>query len=98
RQIREVVLSYCAASTTELCSPPQTEISQRRGYLRPRYLELDPAKEKIQALAAKVWRHCEAKNVTGRTVTLKVKYADFRQITRARTLPSTVLDRSELER
>lgn len=60
--------------------------------------ELEPAKGKIKALAEKVWRHCEAKNLTGRTVTLKVKYADFRQITRARTLPSTVLDGSELER
>lgn len=60
--------------------------------------ELEPAKGEIKALAEKVWRYCEAKNLTGRTVTLKVKYADFRQITRARTLPSTVLDGSELER
>ena len=32
-----------------------------------------------------VWRHCEASGLRGRTVTLKVKYADFRQITRSRT-------------
>jgi len=37
-------------------------------------------------LIDKVWRHCEAKALRGRTVTLKVKYADFQQITRSRTV------------
>lgn len=60
--------------------------------------ELVPAQREIKALAEKVWRHCDAKDLSGRTVTLKVKYSDFRQITRARTLPSAVLDASELER
>lgn len=37
-------------------------------------------------MVEKVWRHCEAKALHGRTVTLKVKYADFQQITRSRTM------------
>ena len=37
-------------------------------------------------MVAKVWRHCEAKALHGRMVTLKVKYADFQQITRSRTV------------
>ena len=44
-----------------------------------------------------VWRHCEAAGLYGRTVTLKVKFADFRQITRARTLDAPVASRERLE-
>ena len=44
----------------------------------------------------KVWKACEAKGVSGRTVTLKVKFADFVQITRARSLGSAVADRTRL--
>jgi DNA polymerase-4 len=47
-------------------------------------------------LAAKVWRHCEATKMRGRTVTLKVKYLDFEIITRSRTLPATVAGAAEL--
>lgn len=36
---------------------------------------LDPVRVEINALATKIWRFCEAKNLTGRTVTLKVKYS-----------------------
>ena len=57
---------------------------------------LDQAKAEIVALSAKVWRSCEAKGLTGRTVTLKVKYADFRQITRSRTIDRPVLDTGEM--
>lgn len=49
--------------------------------------DLDSARAELVPLAEKVWRHCEAKEITGRTVTLKVKFADFQQITRSRTLP-----------
>ncbi|MCD9007493.1 DNA polymerase IV [Luteimonas sp. XNQY3] len=59
--------------------------------------DIAPATAEIKALAEKVWRHCEAKDLTGRTVTLKVKYADFRQITRARTLPAALRNAAELE-
>ena len=39
-------------------------------------------------LSAKVWRHCEAVKMRGRTVTLKVKYLNFQIVTRSRTLPA----------
>ncbi len=44
-----------------------------------------------------VWRHCEISGLLGRTVTLKVKYADFRQITRSRTGPAPVATRDALD-
>ena len=47
-------------------------------------------------VAAKVWRHCQAAHMSGKTVTLKVKYADFQTITRSRTLPAAVTDEAEL--
>ena len=49
-------------------------------------------------LAAKVWRHCEAARMRGRTVTLKVKYFDFQIITRSRTLPATIACQRDLSR
>ncbi|GAA3941239.1 DNA polymerase IV [Hymenobacter algoricola] len=36
-------------------------------------------------LVESVWKVCERTNARGRTVTIKVKYADFQQITRSRT-------------
>ena len=52
----------------------------------------------LQPLLDQVWRWCERTGVSGRTVTLKVKYADFRQITRSCTLPLPVSSRAMLER
>jgi DNA polymerase-4 len=52
--------------------------------------DLDAARAELAALTEKVWRHCEANQIAGRTVTLKVKFADFQQITRSRTLPRPV--------
>jgi len=45
-----------------------------------------------------VWRHCETHGLRGRTVTLKVKYADFRQITRSHSVPGVVASRAAAER
>lgn len=53
-------------------------------------VDLDAARAEITLLAAKVWRHCEAKGLHGRTVTLKVKYADFQIITRSRTTSTPI--------
>jgi DNA polymerase-4 len=44
----------------------------------------------LVSLATKVWRHCEAAQIRGRTVTLKVKYSDFQIVTRSRTLAAAV--------
>jgi nucleotidyltransferase/DNA polymerase involved in DNA repair len=54
-------------------------------------------KTELQPILDKVWRHCEQTGVRGRTVTLKVKYADFEQITRSRSLTGHVESRSVLE-
>ncbi|MDR1115631.1 MAG: DNA polymerase IV [Tannerella sp.] len=43
-------------------------------------------------LAKEVMERVEKENFYGRTVTIKVKYADFRIITRSRTLPSRITD------
>jgi DNA polymerase-4 len=53
-------------------------------------------KAALQPIMDKVWRHCEHTGVRGRTVTLKVKFSDFQQITRSRTLPGYVESRSGL--
>ena len=61
-------------------------------------LDVDALRMALQPLLDKVWRHCEGVRTSGRTVTLKIKYADFQQITRSRSLPEPVRDRAELER
>jgi DNA polymerase IV len=58
--------------------------------------DLDAARAELAPLAEKVWRHCETKQITGRTVTLKVKFADFQQITRSRTLPRPIAGQDEM--
>lgn len=57
---------------------------------------IEDARSMTTPLADKVWRTCEARRLFGRTVTLKLKFADFEQITRARSLPSFVRDRETL--
>jgi DNA polymerase-4 len=51
----------------------------------------------LEPIIDKVWRHCEQTGVRGRTVTLKVKFSDFQQITRSRTLLGYVESRSGLD-
>lgn len=54
------------------------------------------AEIELQPIIAKVWRYCEKAGIRGRTVTLKVKYADFQQITRSRTLSQPVASEAEI--
>ncbi|CAM3375352.1 DNA polymerase-4 [Paracoccus aminovorans] len=58
--------------------------------------DLPDAHAALEELAGKVWRHASGAGRAGRTVTLKVKYGDFRQITRARSLPRPVESRDEM--
>jgi DNA polymerase-4 len=44
----------------------------------------------LAQLSAKVWRHAESAQMTGKTVTLKVKYFDFQILTRSKTLAHPV--------
>ncbi|SDR35867.1 DNA polymerase-4 [Rhizobiales bacterium GAS113] len=57
----------------------------------------EAALEALRPIIEKVWRYCEGAGAHGRAVTLKVKYADFAQITRSRTGPAPIVDRAELE-
>ncbi len=57
----------------------------------------EAARDALQPIFEKVWRYCEGSRIGGRTVTLKVKYADFRQITRSRTSAAPIATQAELE-
>lgn len=50
----------------------------------------------VETLADEVWEWCEKAGALGRTVTVKVKYADFTQVTRSRTSPGQVDSRAVL--
>ena len=52
----------------------------------------------IRSVLEDVWSYCERTGVGGRTVTVKVKYADCQIVTRSRTLAEPVSSREELER
>jgi len=48
----------------------------------------------LDPIVEAVWTRIERAGAVGRTVTLKVKLADFRILTRARTLPAPIADRA----
>lgn len=56
----------------------------------------DAAREEVARLCAKVWHQSTARGLQGRSLTLKVKYADFRQITRSRTQPGPLASQEAL--
>jgi DNA polymerase-4 len=57
----------------------------------------EAARDALREIIDKVWDYCEGSGIRGRTVTLKVKFANFRIITRSRTGQMPVRTRSELE-
>jgi DNA polymerase IV len=57
----------------------------------------EAARDALQEIIDKVWSYCEGSGIRGRTVTLKVKFANFQQITRSRTAQMQIRTRSELE-
>jgi DNA polymerase-4 len=57
----------------------------------------EAARDLLRAIVDKVWGYCEGSGLRGRTVTLKVKFANFQQITRSRTGQMQIRTRSELE-
>lgn len=52
----------------------------------------------LTAIIDLVWERIERQAARGRTVTLKLKYSDFRQITRARSLAGAISGRGEFAR
>jgi DNA polymerase-4 len=57
----------------------------------------EAARDALREIVDKVWGHCEISGIRGRTVTLKVKFGNFQQITRSRTGQMQIKTRSELE-
>jgi DNA polymerase-4 len=57
----------------------------------------EAARDALREIVDKVWGYCEGSGLRGRTVTLKVKFANFQQITRSRTGQMQIGTRSELE-
>ncbi len=56
----------------------------------------EPIEAGVLAMADDVWAWCEKTGARARTVTVKIKWADFQQATRSRSLPSPVADRQTL--
>jgi DNA polymerase-4 len=52
----------------------------------------------VLRMADDVWAWCERRQAFGRTVTVKIKFQDFRQITRSRSHPGAVASRDMLRR
>ncbi len=52
----------------------------------------------LNAIIGKVWRHCESTGIRGKTVTMKVKYADFQQVTRSRTSKTVISNQAEVQK
>lgn len=52
-------------------------------------------RETLENIIAIVWERIEASQARGRTVTLKLKFSDFRTMTRAASVPHWVSDREE---
>ena len=48
--------------------------------------------EKLREIADEVWRRASSQEFYGRTVTLKIKYADFKEVSKRRTLSEPVED------
>jgi DNA polymerase-4 len=57
----------------------------------------EAARDALREIVDKVWEYCEGSGLRGRTVTLKVKFANFQQITRSRTGQMHIRTRGELE-
>jgi len=53
-------------------------------------IEMEDMRAELVPIVDKVWKYCDGTGVRGRTVTLKVKYADFQQITRSRSMADEI--------
>ena len=57
----------------------------------------EAARDALREIVDKVWDYCEGSDIRGRTVTLKVKFANFQIITRRRTGQMQIRTQGELE-
>ena len=56
----------------------------------------DDCMTELHPLIASVARHCAKHETGGRTVTLKLRYADFKTVTRSQSLPAPVADEAAI--
>ena len=49
------------------------------------HFDIDVVKEKLTEVIEIMWKRCEAKNMFGKTITLKLRFSDFTTITRSHT-------------
>jgi DNA polymerase IV len=59
-------------------------------------LDVSLAKKELLSQASRVARRMRKEDIKGKTVTLKVKYSDFKQVTRSATLPCATDDAHEV--
>jgi DNA polymerase-4 len=57
--------------------------------------DLESLQSAVTALADQVWDTAAARDIHGRTLVLKVKYADFEQITRSKSVPGGIVSKSQ---
>src|SRR5690606_12036879 len=58
--------------------------------------DIESVRRELWPLIGKVWRFCDERSIRGRTVTLKVKFADFQQITGSRTIAGAIEGEEDL--
>jgi nucleotidyltransferase/DNA polymerase involved in DNA repair len=85
------VWTSARCSRTGHASPRAVRLPYPRDLTEPHEVETGTT-----ALADEVWDWCETNRWFGRTVTVKLRYADFRTITRSRTWAGPVASRAEL--
>jgi DNA polymerase-4 len=57
---------------------------------------LDIAQREIMPLVGKVWAYCDKHRISAKTVTVKIKFSDFQQITRSRTMSQALSGPAEM--
>lgn len=60
------------------------------------YFSLDDLQQRLQEITDEVWKRLQRAQTFGRTLTLKIKFADFEQITRSKTMTDLILSRSDI--
>ena len=61
------------------------------------YTDAEDLRRELERVAGYAWQRIERAEVKGRTVTLKVKFGDFSQITRSRSFPGSITDFASFE-
>ncbi|MFH0894826.1 MAG: hypothetical protein V2A54_10370 [Bacteroidota bacterium] len=76
-------------------SRERKSIGAENTFLNDLYLEND-LKNEISQICEILWERIERSGKKGKTITLKIKFADFTQITRSKTLPGFLGSKAEL--